>query len=68
MFRQHVAAIMVAMEKLDDEEASRHQLVGDLSTHHALPVLQRSKHKDLASISPSTVIFHFSILRDESVD
>ena len=51
------AAIMEALEKLDDEQAKSHQLAGDMRTQHALPVLQTSKHKDLASISPNTVSF-----------
>jgi hypothetical protein len=32
------------------------RLVGDLSSPHTLPLIKRSKHNDLASITPSTLV------------
>ena len=37
------------------EEVVEEKLIGDLSRKHTLPIMSKSKHNDLASITPSTL-------------
>lgn len=40
---------------LETEVADSDRLIGDMSRTHTLPILENSKHNDLASISPQTL-------------
>ena len=36
-------------------DSSSERLIGDMSRHHTLPILSKSRHSDLASIEPNTL-------------
>lgn len=47
--------IKQALEKIENESSANTRLIGDMSGIHTLPIMTSSKHKDLASITPSTL-------------
>jgi rhodanese-related sulfurtransferase len=46
-------AVAKSLEKA--ETCTGERLIGDMTRHHTLPILKRSKHQDLASISSTTL-------------
>jgi hypothetical protein len=45
----------IIKKALDDVIDSNERLIGDMSRTHTLPILNKSKHNDLASITPETL-------------
>lgn len=51
-----------------EQDDSAHLLIGDKTKQHILPVLQQSKHRDLASISSQTMVDLLSGKYDNEVE
>lgn len=48
-------AIKAALDRIENQPVDNSRLIGDMSRTHTLPIMGDSKHKDLASITPSTL-------------
>ena len=48
--------ISKSLNEVNSESYECNRLIGDLSTNHILPILSKSKHNDLASITSDTLV------------